>query len=48
MLYALCIKVTWGGRGSAGTISDIGGSDDDRSLPWGLTVRRPSRRRLQP
>lgn len=34
----MCVKVTWVGKASDGTISHIGGSDDDGSLPWGLTV----------
>ena len=34
----MCVKVTWVGKSSDGTISHIGGSDDDGSLPWGLTL----------
>lgn len=34
----MCVKVTRVGKASDGTLSHIGGSEDDGSLAWGLTI----------
>lgn len=34
----MCVKVTLVGKASDGTLSHIGGSEDDGSAPWGLTI----------